>query len=308
MKLSSSRLTMRHLRMVVAIHEEGNLVGTARRLNMTQSAVTKALQEAEALTRTTLFERTNRGVVPTLFGAALVEHARLIITQLGHAEEHLSDLRDGTGGRVAIGTLLSASAELLPAAIADLRAQRPKLSIKIVEGTNDLLVPALRIGEIDIVVGRLTEHRLHEDVVQEVLMADFACVVVRRDHPLIGRAGLEMRNLLDWEWILPPPATSLRRQVDLAFRQQNLDLPFNAVESVSLLTNRALLAQTDYLGILPVQAARRESAHGDLAILPVALQATSRPIGITLRRNAVLSPAATGMVEALRRAAAAMQP
>lgn len=303
MKLIASRLTIRHLRMVVAIIEEGNLVNAAKRLNLTQSAVTKALQEVEALTRATLFERTNRGVVPTIFGETLAEHGRFIITQLDHAEEHLADLRDGTGGRIAIGTLLSASAELLPDAIARLRRQRPRIVVRIVEGTNDVLIPALRNGEIDLVVGRLSEHRERQDVRQETLMDDFACVVARTGHPLAQRKRLALPDLVDWDWILPPQETSLRRQVDLAFRQQGLEPPAHAVESVSLLTNRGLLVNANYLGVLPIQAARQEAASGILTILPTALGATQRALGITTRASARLSPAARGLAEALREVA-----
>ncbi|EKF18172.1 LysR family transcriptional regulator [Nitratireductor pacificus] len=300
MKLLASRLTIRHLRMVVAILEEGNLVGAAKRLNMTQSAVTKALQEVEALTHATLFDRTNRGVVPTIFGETLAEHARFIITQLDHAEEHLADLRDGTGGRIAIGTLLSASAELLPGAIARLRRQRPRIVVRIVEGTSDVLVPALRSGEIDLVVGRLSEHRERQDVEQETLMDDLACVVARSGHPLAQRETLVLRDLVEWDWILPPQETSLRRQVDLAFRQHGLEPPMHAVESVSLLTNRGLLVNANYLGVLPIQAARQEAASGIMTILPVSLGATRRSLGITTRANARLSPAAKGLIETLR--------
>src|SRR5262245_26667083 len=72
-----SRLTMRHLRIVLAIAEYGNLVAAARQLNMTQSAITKALQEAEAHLGIELFMRTNRGAVPTAYGEALATHAQL---------------------------------------------------------------------------------------------------------------------------------------------------------------------------------------------------------------------------------------
>lgn len=303
MKLVTSRLTIRHLRMVVAIIEEGNLVRAAKRLNMTQSAVTKALQEVETLTRARLFDRTNRGVAPTLFGETLAEHARLVLTQLAHAEEHLADLRDGTGGRVAIGTLLSASAELLPTAIARLRKERPKLVVKIVEGTNDVLIPALRAGELDLVVGRLSELRDRLNVVQEVLMDDIACIVARRGHPLAERTNLMLADLVGWEWILPPQETSLRRQIDIAFREEGLEPPTHAVDSVSLLTNRALLIDADYLGVFPAQVARREAASGAITILPVTLRATAIPIGITTRTNARLSPAAEVLVDILRRTA-----
>src|SRR5690242_9649734 len=76
------RLTFRHLRLIVAIAESGNLVGAAERLNMTQPAATKGLQEAEAIVGLPLFGRTNRGVVPTAFGNALIAHAHLILSQL----------------------------------------------------------------------------------------------------------------------------------------------------------------------------------------------------------------------------------
>ena len=304
MKLVTSRLTIRHLRMVVAIVEEGNLVRAAKRLNMTQSAVTKALQEVEALTKARLFDRNNRGVVPTMFGETLAEHARLVITQLAHAEEHLADLRDGTGGRVAIGTLLSAAAELLPTAIARLRKDRPKLVVKIVEGTNDVLIPALRAGELDMVVGRLSELRDRLNVVQEVLMDDIACVVARRGHPLADRRNLGLADLIDWEWILPPTETNMRRQIDITFMDEGLDPPVHAVDSVSLLTNRQLLLAGDYLGVFPAQVARQEAALGGIVILPVSLRATAGLIGITTRANMRLSPAAEVFLETLRSVAA----
>ena len=216
---------------------------------------------------------------------------------------YLADLRDGTGGRVAIGTLLSAAAELLPTAIARLRKDRPKLVVKIVEGTNDVLIPALRAGELDMVVGRLSELRDRLNVVQEVLMDDIACVVARRGHPLADRRDLGLADLIGWEWILPPQETSLRRQIDIAFREEGLEPPVHAVDSVSLLTNRALLVDADYLGVFPAQVARREAAAGAITILPVTLRATAIPIGITTRTNARLSPAAELLAETLRRTA-----
>jgi DNA-binding transcriptional LysR family regulator len=300
----TTHLTLRHLRMVVAIAEEGNLVKAAKRLNMTQSAVTKALQEAEALTSAHLFDRTNRGVVPTLFGDTLAEHARLVLAQLQHAEEHLADLRDGKGGRVAVGTLLAASAELLPKAIVQLRRERPRLVVKVVEGTNDVLIPALHAGEIDLFIGRLSERAETPNLKQEVLAADFASVVARRGHPLAARRGVNLAELTRWEWILPPPETNLRRQIDLTFLEEGLDPPVHAVDSVSLLTNRQLLMAGDYLGVFPAQVARHEAGLGGLVVLPVSLRATAGLIGITTRANMRMSPAAEVFLQTLRNVAA----
>lgn len=299
-KSLTSHLTIRHLRMVVAIVEEGNLVRAARRLNMTQSAVTKALQEVEVITGALLFDRTNRGIVPTMFGDTLAEHARLMLTQLADAEEHLADLRDGKGGRVAIGTLLAASAELLPNAIARLRRERPKLAVKVVEGTDDILIPALRAGELDLVIGRLSDRRETLNLKQEVLTEDFACVVARRNHPLTKRDHLSLAELTEWEWILPTPETNMRRQIDITFLEEGLEPPIHAIDSVSLLTNRQLLMAADYLAVFPAQVARQEAALGGIVILPVALRATAGLIGVTTRAHARLSPAAEVFLETLR--------
>ena len=297
------RLTVRHLRLVVAIHTEGSLLRASSSLNMTQSAVTKALQDAEAQTGVTLFDRTNRGVVPTMFGDSLAAHARLIIAQIDRAEQELTNLRDGTAGQVIIGTLLAGSAGLLPEAIARLRRDRPNLVVRVEEATNDLLMPALRSGELDLVIGRLPEFRDRADLKQEYLMDDFAQIVTRHDHPLAGQKDVRLADLLANDWILPGPATTLRRQVDKAFRDEGLGPPAQVVESVSFLTTRGLLLQTDYLAVWPTQVARLEGKTGGIATLPIPLPTTRRPIGITTRAHDLMSPAATMLVHCLREVA-----
>lgn len=299
----AQRLTVRHLRLVVAILAEGNLLRAAATLNMTQSAVTKALQEAESQMGVLLFERTNRGVVPTTFGANLAAHARLILAQISKAEQEMADLIDGSSGQVAIGTLLSGSAGLLPEAIVRLRRHRPRLVIKVEEATNDLLMPALRSGELDMVLGRLPEFRDREGLQQEYLLDDFAQIVVRRDHPLTKCGPLELADLLQNDWILPGQSTTLRRQIDKAFRDEGLEPPAHNVETVSFLTSRRLLQLTDYLAVWPVQLARLEIEAGVIAALPVPLQTTMRPIGISTRSDDMMSPAATRLVTCLREVA-----
>lgn len=303
-----SRLTMRHLRIVLAITDGGSLVAAAQTLCMTQPAITKALQETEALLQVELFSRTNRGVLPTPVGQALAAHARLITAQLGHAAEELHDLRDGMGGRIAVGTLLSASADLLPRAIAMLRKDRPKLVVTIVEGTNDRLLPDLRVGKLDMVVGLLPEYHELQGLHQEALLTDVSCVVVRPGHPLVGRSALRLADLVAWDWILPRLETTLRRHIDQAFRDEGLEPPPHAVESVSQLTNRSLVMDADYLAIFPWQLANREAKAGNVAILPLLLRSTIGPVGISTRAECRLSLAAEMLIDAMRKLAREAEP
>ena len=300
MAFLESRLTLRNLRLVDAVAREGNLVRAAQSLNMTQSAVTKALQEIEAIAGAELFERTNRGTFPTAYGETLATHAKIVLAQIRHAEQALHDLKDGTGGRGVIGTLLSAAVTLLPSAIARVLEVRPRLAVKIVEGTNDVLMPMLRAGELDFVVGRLPEYRQRGGLLQEVLMDDYAQIVARADHPLARYPHLDLATLREWPWILPREETTMRRQIDEAFRREGLEPPNCGVESVSLLANRSLLLSTDYLAVWPIQLARAEARSGLVAVLPIYLPSTRRPIGGSTRAEGRLSPAAEVLVDALR--------
>lgn len=298
-----THLSLRHLTLIDAIAREGTLLGASQSVGLTQSAVTKALQEAEATVGSMLFHRTNRGVQMTQAGEVLVAHARLVLTQLRHAGQELEDLRSGSGGRVAVGVLVSAAVSILPVAIAAVRQRRPNLAVKVIEGTNDVLMPLLRAGELDLVIGRLPAFVSGSGIAEETLCEDYAQIVVRAGHPLGQRSGLTLSDLMDQPWILPRQETSLRRQIDEGFRQMGLPVPANIVESVSILTNRALVLRADYLAIWPVQLAQFEADLGLVQALDIPLPSTHRPIGISTRRDARLSPAAETLIAALRVAA-----
>ncbi|MCV2866336.1 LysR family transcriptional regulator [Defluviimonas sp. WL0075] len=299
-----TRLSLRHLTLLTAIDREGSLLGAAQSVGLTQSAVTKALQEAEAVVGTRLFERTNRGALATQEGQVLLAHAKLVLTQLRHAGQELEDMRTGSGGRVAVGVLVSAAVSILPMAIAAVMKDRPNLAVKVIEGTNDVLMPLLRTGELDLVIGRLPVFSSGSGIAEETLCEDYASIVLRRGHPLLERKQLGLGDLMGHPWILPRHETSLRRQIDEAFRQAGLRAPINIVESVSLLTNRALVLRANYLAVWPVQLAQTERDLGLVQILDIDLPTTRRPIGISTRRDARLSPAAETLIKALRHEAA----
>lgn len=294
------RLTLKQLRLVAKLGEISSLYHAAEALNTSQPAATKLLKDLEIELGLILFTRTNRGVVPTEYGEALIRHAKLVLAQLEHAADELGDLVEGTGGRIIVGTLLAASAYLLPTAIARLRAVRPQVRIEVVEGTNDRLMPALQAGDLDFVVGRLPEFRHREALIQEPLYEEHSYPVVRSGHPLTERPSLTLADLTTWEWILQPPETTLRRQIEKAFYDEGLDPPRPAVQSVTMLTNRTLLLSSDMIGVWPSQVVADDVSRRVLSLLPIRLLTTTGPVGISRRRNGKLSPAATALVDELK--------
>ncbi|HJQ17963.1 MAG TPA: LysR substrate-binding domain-containing protein [Allosphingosinicella sp.] len=293
------RIDLKHLRLAVVLGETRSLSRAAHQLNMSQPTATKLLQHLEEELRVELFKRTNRGVLPTDVGAALIGQARLLLVQLAHTGQSIEDLVRGAGGRIVTGTLLSAASALLPAGIARLRATRPKVMVEVIEGTNDLLVPRLLAGELDFIVGRLSEFRHREEIERETLYSEAIHIVARADHPLAARESIGIDELAMQEWILPPPQTTLRRQLDKAFHDAGISQLQCGVQSVSTLTNRHLIQNTDLLGAWPASLLESDADRGAFASLPVKLP-LSAAIGISRRRSAALSPAAELLIEELR--------
>jgi DNA-binding transcriptional LysR family regulator len=297
------KFRLRHVELIAELYDCRSILKASRRLNLTQPTLTKSLRDIETTLNLTLFERTNRGLQPTPYGEIFARHAKIVLAQLRHAAEELESLRVGYGGKVTVGTLLAASASILPDAIALLKKERPEVAISVVVGTYDLLVPSLLVGDLDMVLGRMPDTGRSRALVYEEFYAEPICLVTRRGHPLTRKRRLGLRELANEAWLLPLPETTLRRQVERAFLEANAPLPRNIIESVSILTNRVLLRKSDCIGVMPYHVALDDVEHGLLSILPVKLKSIESPVGAILRAPGNLPPAASALLECLRVAA-----
>ena len=298
-----TRLKLKQLRLLVAVGKFGSIQHAARELRVSQPAATKLIQDLELDFEVQLFERTNRGVIPTDFGEALIRHGKLILAQVSNAAQELDDLSEGSSGRVVIGTLLAAVPILLPEAIESVIADRPRVAIKVVEGTNDALMPALYSGEIDMIVGRLPAYRARSELVQETLFDEKVVAVVGKQHPLARKRSVGFSQVRPFGWILPPIETTLRRQVDQFFVGENQYAPPQVLESVSYLANRSLLQKMDFVGLMPEHVAARDIEEGHLVNLKWNVPFGNGPVGVSYRGTDTLSPAGMAFREALRSAA-----
>ena len=297
------KFRLRHVELIAEVYDCRSILKAARRLNLTQPTVTKALQDIEKTLNLPLFERTNRGLQPTPYGEIFARHAKIVLAQLRHAAEELESLRAGYSGKVTVGTLLAAAASILPDAIAILKKERPGVAISVVVGTYDILMPSLQVGDLDMVLGRLPEEGRSSALLYEEFYAEPVCLVTRAGHPLLKKRRLGLKDLVDEAWLLPLPETSLRRQVERAFVEADAPVPRNVIESVSILTNRVLLRKSDCIGVMPYHVALDDVEHGLLAILPVKLKSIDSPVGVILRAPGNLPPAARALLECLRIAA-----
>lgn len=305
--IAFNRIKLRPLVIFEHVLRTRSIVHAASQLHLSQPAVTKAIHELESMLDTTLFERSKKGVEPTAAGLLLGQRVGRVLTELRYLTDEINSFNVGSTGHVVVGTLLSGSVALLPRAVIQLKMQEPKILLSIRVGTVDELFPALIKGEIDIVVGRIpssqSPHYQPVSLEHLALYREKLCLVVSPDHELLSERELTLTDLVGYPWILPLPSAAMRSTVIDYFNRNNIQEPRNLVESVSVLTNLNIIANSNFIGCMATTVADKFVQMGQLKRLPFEEIGDYVDVGISLRRNDQLTPSCQKLIQCLKEAA-----
>lgn len=184
----------RILKYFLAVADAGSVTGAADRLGLAQPALSQAITRLERELGVKLFSRTRRGATLTPAGEAIVDDIRLSVARIEAAERRVRDIGAQRGGRLTIGFVSAALFEVLPKAIAALRAAVPNVELTLREMSNAEQAGALESGEIDIGLLHtpvVVRGRMHEQLIaRERLQA-----VVHDTHPLGPDGRLALADL-----------------------------------------------------------------------------------------------------------------
>ncbi len=277
-----------------------SLRAAAQELGITQPALTKAIRRLEDSFGAPLFDRRARGVTPTVYGTALLRHAKDVKAALQAAREEVDALRSGGAGFVKIGAGPSWQDAVLPDAIAELRTSRPGVRIHVTGGGDDQLKEQLKSGALDFVLAAVPEApRLEPELAWQPLLADEYCVIADVRHPLRRRRRAKVEDLLAYPWILPPATTYMVGRLQHVLRAAGLPAPVAAIETDVIPLKFALMRGSQYLSY---HAAAHLRALDPGFIVPIEVAGTRavRQAGLINRRGAELSPAAKALVGILQ--------
>jgi len=235
------------LRNLVAVVDCGSIRAAARQLGISQPAVTKSLKSLEDELDAVLVQRSHRGIVLTEAGKAFLGRARAVQSELRHAREELALLSGQRSEAVRIGVASVVGAWLMPPVLERFRLERPDTVVRIVEGTQESLLPLLREGALDFAVCLRIEPESTRGFSVKPLARLRLTVVGRKGHPL--RHARNLHQLAQAQWIMSRPRGS-GGVLEAAFESGGLRLPASATECDSHAIKVALLANSDALALL----------------------------------------------------------
>ncbi len=303
---AATRLKVAHLRLVAAIEEMGSVSAASQAVDLSQPAASRMIAEIEALLKAEVCERLARGVRLTPLGQALARHARSIMLGLEKAEREFEELRAGRLGVVSLGAITAPAFDIAAPALGDIRARAPGVELDVRLDNSTVLARELLASRLDLILARVPDEFDRRDFETEMIGVEEALAVVSRGHPLLARAPVslaDLADLVDYEWVMQPRGSPIRRAVDDLFVAAGFEPPRCLVTTTSITFSLMMAARSDVIAVV-AQGAAKFAADGPaasgLAILPTDFAVTVQPYSLITVRDRPLSPAARVVYEVIR--------
>ncbi|MFD7445868.1 LysR family transcriptional regulator [Streptomyces sp. NPDC059909] len=298
-------LNLERLRTLDALARHGSVSGAADGLHVTTSAVSQQMAKLEREVGQQLLAKNGRGVRLTDAGRLLADHAARILSQVEIAQADIEAQRGQVVGEVRIGAFPTAARGLFPAAAGVLRTAHPELRLRCSELEPEHGVRQVMRGDLDLaVVLDWSNKRLPVPggLARAQLLDDAADVAMPVDHPLAGRAEVDLEDFADDEWVSWPEGEFCYEWLVFTLRSKGIE-PRIAHMAGEHHTQLALIAAG--LGVCVTPRLGRGPVPEGVRLVPVR-QKMLRHIYAIWRTDADRRPSIRAAVEALREAAAAV--
>ncbi|WP_040677877.1 pca operon transcription factor PcaQ [Pannonibacter phragmitetus] len=297
------RVKYRHIQCFLEVARRRSLVKAADALAITQPAVSKTLKELEEILGVRLFERSRKGVELTQFGDVLLHYAGASLAALKQGLDSVAQARMSGDSFLNVGVLPSVAARIFPEAVQRFEAEAIGTVLTMETGPNRFLLGRLRVGELDLVVGRLADPEQMQGLSFTHLYSESVSLVVRRGHPLLDEPLADLPRIADFTVLYPTREAIIRPYVERLMIANGVSHLPKRVETISDTFGRIYTLDSDAVWIISSGVVARDIANGDLVELPVKTAETLGPVGLTTRADTPPTPALILMQACLRFAA-----
>lgn len=292
-----NNVTLRQLRAFQAVADDASFVAAARRLCITQSALSGTIKQLESAIGLRLFDRTTRAVSLTREGVAFLEDVRMALGSLEQGLQRMSEISALSRGEVSIAAAPSALATLVLPCVGELASAHPGIRITLREEGADAIARCVRERDVDFAIGATPA--ASDTLRCDALLEDQLGVVGLGKEPLLQAQRFSASAWAGVRVIGLTLDTAIGRMVDA-----EADFPESARAPAVRLSNTLLMPEAIRaglgVGIIPALVAQHPAFRG-LAFRPITTPRVTRSIGIMRDPRRGLSPAAAIFHDAILR-------
>jgi DNA-binding transcriptional LysR family regulator len=295
------RIKLRDLHVVLAVAESGSMAKASQKLAISHPVVSKTISDLEHMLGVKLFDRSSQGVEVTSYGAALLKCGVNVFDEMRQGLKQIEFLSDPTSGELAVGCPEIMNAGIMPAISERLLQQHPRVQLRVLHA--DLALSEfnlLRERKVELLVGRLPDPFVEDDLTFEPLMQEPFVAVAGANSQWARRRRVELADLMDESWVLPPQDSTPGGIISGIFAARGLKSPRPGIATLSIQLTTTLIATGKFVGILPNSIAKFSSRRVGLKILPSRITTTHYAIAILTMKNRTPGPLAQLFIEHAR--------
>ena len=288
-------VTLRQFEIFAAAADAASFSAAARRLGISQPALSEAIRRIERETGTALFERTTRSLKLTDAGHHAAVIAREAVRDFTRAAERLKDTAGGKHGRITIAALPSIVCTSMPSVLVEFMRTHPGIDIAMHDVQHERAMAMVSEGIADIAI--TIKPAKTDDLVFDPVVFDVAHLICRRDHPLARRSTVRWRELVNVPFIGITRISSVRRLTDAAFVHSEITIESRyEVEQVP----SAIALVEAGLGVTALPSLTFAMFKGrDLAIRPLVKPVLRRNVGFVTRKERRLPPYSDALIRTI---------
>jgi DNA-binding transcriptional LysR family regulator len=297
------RIKLRDLHVLLAVVQCKSMAKAAQHLAISKPVVSKVIADLEHVLGVRLLERDRHGAEPTVYGAALLKRGTIVFDELREGVKDIEFLTNPEAGEVRIGSNPFLAASFVSAVVDRLSRRYPRIVFHLVVATPEALLTELSARNVDLLVTRRMGLIADGELSFDFLFEDPFVVAAGAQSPWVRRRRIELAELANEPWVLPPQASAFGSVVMEAFRVSGLDYPRTTVVTLSPEVRIRLLVTGRFLAIFPASALKLPTSRPEIKILPVELPTARVPIAVITLKTRTISPVAQLFIDCAREVA-----
>lgn len=303
-----ARIRHRHLVCFLEAARTRKISAAAEALNISQPATSKTLHELEEILGAKLFERGGRaGLTLTAAGRLFLRYSGASVAALKEGVDSVAQgSRDGEA-KITIGVLPTVATSVMPYAIQEFKKTHAT-PLRVITRPNSALLDQLRLGELDLVVGRLGQPKEMAGFSFTHLYSEPLVIVVRPGHPLADEAEIDIRALEKMTALVPTKSGLMRPVIDRFWVAHGIVSLPDYIEVRSPDFCRQYVLSSDAVWLISHGVVAHDLESGSLRALHVDTSDTQGSVGFTIRADTTPSPSLRQLMDTIARVAIARAP
>ena len=277
-------MTIRHLKVFIAVAETGTMSAAAEKLYLSQPSVSQAIRELESHYQVLLFERLSKKLFITEAGKRLYSYAKPVAAQFDLIEENMT--QESRLQRLRVGATVTVGSSLLPYFIRDLKAACPDTVLYSYVNNTRIIEKKLLDMELDVAVveGRIR----HPDLVSIPLVHDMLVLACSRRHPFAGRASLPVQELEGLDFVMRESGSGTRELFEDFLSRHRLSIQ-TAFEESSPDAIRNVIKINNCLGVVSIRLLEEDIRRKEIYVFTSPHQEWNRLFSFVYHKDKYLS-------------------